>query len=96
MIKNMKIRKSLIMGFGVTIAISVIIIIASLILMNVQKNQYNDILDHYENYRTNLLTAGSTITSPPATCGTLCCPARPAAWTPPLQRSPSWSRICSS
>ena len=47
MIKNMKIRKSLIMGFGVTIAISVIIIIASLILMNVQKNQYNDILDHY-------------------------------------------------
>ena len=47
MIKNMKIRKSLILGFGVTIAVSVIIIIASLILMNVQKNQYNDILDHY-------------------------------------------------
>ena len=47
MIKNMKIKKSLILGFGVTIAISVIIIVASLILMNVQKNQYSDILEHY-------------------------------------------------
>ena len=47
MIKNMKIKKSLILGFGVTIAISVAIIVASLILMNVQKNQYNDILDRY-------------------------------------------------
>ena len=47
MIKNMKIRKSLILGFGVTIAVSVIIIIASLILMNVQKSQYNDILNRY-------------------------------------------------
>ena len=36
MIKNMKIKKSLILGFGVTIAVSVIIIVASLILMNVQ------------------------------------------------------------
>ena len=47
MIKNMKIKKSLILGFGVTIAISVAIIVASLILMNVQKNQYNNILDRY-------------------------------------------------
>ena len=47
MIKNMKIRKSLILGFGVTIVVSVAIIIASLILMNVQKNQYNDILNRY-------------------------------------------------
>ena len=47
MIKNMKIKKSLILGFGVTIAISVAIIVASLILMNVQKNQYTDILEHY-------------------------------------------------
>ena len=47
MIKNMKIKKSLILGFGVTIAVSVIIIVASLILMNVQKNQYNNILERY-------------------------------------------------
>ena len=47
MIKNMKIRKSLILGFGVTIAVSVIIIIASIILMTMQKNQYNDILKDY-------------------------------------------------
>ena len=47
MIKNMKIKKSLILGFGVTIVVSVIIIIASLILMNVQKGQYNDILNRY-------------------------------------------------
>ena len=47
MIKNMKIKKSLILGFGVTIGVSVIIIIASLILMNVQKSQYNNILNRY-------------------------------------------------
>ena len=47
MIKNMKVSKSLILGYGVTIVVSVIIIIASLILMNVQKSQYKDILDNY-------------------------------------------------
>ncbi len=47
MIKNMKIKKSLILGFGVTIVISVAIIVASIILMNVQKNQYDNILDRY-------------------------------------------------
>ncbi|MCI8304510.1 MAG: methyl-accepting chemotaxis protein [Lawsonibacter sp.] len=45
--KNMSIKKSLIVGFGTTILISAVIIIASLILMNVQKNAYTDILDHY-------------------------------------------------
>ena len=47
MIQNMKIKKSLILGYGVTIVVSVIIIIASLILMNVQKAQYKDILNRY-------------------------------------------------
>ena len=47
MIKNMKVSKSLILGYGVTIIVSVAIIIASLILMNVQKSQYKDILDNY-------------------------------------------------
>jgi len=47
MIKNMKIRKSLIMGYGITIAVSVVIIIALLILMSVQKGQYTDILERY-------------------------------------------------
>ncbi len=47
MIKNMKIKKSLILGFGVTILVSVAIIIASLVLMNVQKGQYNDIINRY-------------------------------------------------
>nr|WP_325250317.1 methyl-accepting chemotaxis protein [uncultured Oscillibacter sp.] len=47
MIKNMKIRKSLIMGYGITVAVSVVIIIASLILMSVQKGQYTDILERY-------------------------------------------------
>ena len=47
MIKNMKIKQSLILGYGVTIVVSVVIIIASLILMNVQKAQYNDILERY-------------------------------------------------
>ena len=47
MIKNMKIRKSLVMGYGITIVVSAIIIIVSLVLMSVQKGQYTDILDRY-------------------------------------------------
>jgi len=47
MIKNMKVRKSLVMGYGITIAVSAIIIITSLILMNMQKSQYTDILERY-------------------------------------------------
>ena len=47
MIQNMKVRKSLILGYGVTIVVSVIIIIASLILMKVQQGQYEDILNRY-------------------------------------------------
>ena len=45
MIKNMKIRKSLILGYGVTIVVSVIIIIASLIMMTTQKGAYTDIIN---------------------------------------------------
>ena len=47
MIKNMKIRKSLILGYGVTVVVSVIIIIASIILMTIQKGRYTSILDNY-------------------------------------------------
>ena len=45
--KNISIRKSLIIGFGTTILISAVIIIASLIMMNVQKSAYSDIIDKY-------------------------------------------------
>ena len=45
--KNMSIKRSLIVGFGTTIIISAAIIIVSLILMNVQKNAYTDIIDEY-------------------------------------------------
>ncbi len=47
MIKNMKIKKSLILGFGVTIVVSVIIIIASIVLMTMQKSEYTSILNDY-------------------------------------------------
>ena len=47
MIKNMKIRTSLVMGYGITIIVSAIIIIVSLVLMAVQKGQYTDILNNY-------------------------------------------------
>ena len=36
--KNMSIRKSLIVGFGTTIVISVIIIVTALVMMTSQKN----------------------------------------------------------
>ncbi|MDE7219270.1 MAG: methyl-accepting chemotaxis protein [Oscillospiraceae bacterium] len=45
--KNMSIKKSLIIGFGTTILISVIIIVSSLLLMNSQKSAYTDIIDSY-------------------------------------------------
>ena len=53
--KNMSIKKSLIVGFGITILISAIIIIASLVMMSMQKNAYTDIIDHY--VETNTLIA---------------------------------------
>ena len=45
--KNMSIRKSLIIGFGTTILVSVVIIVASLIMMSSQKSAYSDIIDRY-------------------------------------------------
>ena len=45
--KNMSIKKSLIVGFGTTLLVSVIIIVTSLIMMNIQKNAYTDIINHY-------------------------------------------------
>ena len=57
--KNMSIRKSLIVGFGTTISVSVIIIITALVMMNLQKNAYQDILDHY--VKTNQLVSDCRI-----------------------------------
>ena len=45
--KNMSIKKSLIVGFGTTILVSLAIIIASLMMMSSQKGAYQDIIDHY-------------------------------------------------
>ena len=57
--KNMSIRKSLIIGFGTTILVSVGIIIAALIMMNSQKGAYQDIIDHY--VKTNQLVSDCRI-----------------------------------
>ena len=40
MLKNMKVKKSLILGYGITIVISVALIIASLMMMNNQRDAY--------------------------------------------------------
>ena len=45
--KNMSVKKSLLVGFGTTIIVSVLIIIISLVMMNVQKAQYGKIIDKY-------------------------------------------------
>ena len=58
-LKNMSIKKSLIVGFGTTIIVSVLIIVASLVMMNMQKNAYQNILDHY--VMTNELVSESRI-----------------------------------
>ena len=57
--KNMSIKNSLIVGFGTTILISAIIIIASLLMMSSQKRAYQDIIEHY--VRTNTLVADCRI-----------------------------------
>ncbi|MDE6590076.1 MAG: MCP four helix bundle domain-containing protein, partial [Oscillospiraceae bacterium] len=61
MIKNMKIKKSLILGYGVTIVISAIIIIASLLLMNNQRAAYESLLNN--NIRAVDLADGCRIDS---------------------------------
>ncbi|MBQ4040730.1 MAG: methyl-accepting chemotaxis protein [Oscillospiraceae bacterium] len=45
MLKNMKVKKSLLMGFLIVIVISVVIIVVSLLMMVNQKNQYEDLLN---------------------------------------------------
>ena len=44
MFKNMKVRKSLLVGFGTTIFISLALIISSVVVMNLLSNGYDDIL----------------------------------------------------
>ncbi|WP_322172784.1 methyl-accepting chemotaxis protein [Acutalibacter caecimuris] len=45
MLKNMKIKMSLIMGFAVTILVSVAIVVATLVIMNIQSSSYQRIID---------------------------------------------------
>ena len=45
--KNMSVKKSLLVGFGTTIIVSLLIIIISLVMMNVQKAQYGEIINQY-------------------------------------------------
>ena len=45
MLKNMKIKMSLIMGFATTIVVSVAIIVATLVIMNIQSSSYQRIID---------------------------------------------------
>ena len=45
MLKNMKVKKSLILGYGITIVISVALIIASLMMMNNQRCQYEMLMN---------------------------------------------------
>ena len=65
MLKNMKVKKSLILGYGITIVISVALIIASLMMMNNQRGQYEMLMNEdvetnmaILNARVNAITAG--------------------------------------
>ena len=67
MLKNMKVKKSLILGYGITIVISVALIIASLMMMNNQRGQYEMLMNEdvetnmaILNARVNAITAGRT------------------------------------
>ena len=45
MLKNMKIKMSLILGFSVTILVSIAIVVTSLIVMNAQTTSYERIIN---------------------------------------------------
>ena len=45
MLKNMKIRTSLLMGFGVTLLVSLILIAATLLMMNSQSDKLIGVID---------------------------------------------------
>ena len=53
MLKNMKVKHSLIAGFGFTIAVSLAIIISSIVVMLSLSNGYNDLIDRH--VRANVL-----------------------------------------
>ena len=59
MLQNMKIKKSLILGFAITIAVSLAIIFATLTMMNLQRGAYHEILDY--NVRANELVASCRV-----------------------------------
>ena len=44
MLKNMKVKKSLLLGFGIAIVSAIVIILASLIVMNAQSNAYQRVI----------------------------------------------------
>ena len=46
MFKNMKVKKSLIVGFGVTILIATAILVLAVSMISSQKGAYTDIIDH--------------------------------------------------
>ena len=56
MLKNMKIKKSLILGFGITIVVSLLIIISTLGLLFNQKNAYTSVIET-EMRATELITS---------------------------------------
>ncbi len=55
MLKNMKVKKSLILGFGTTILVSIIVIIISLFMLVSQSSRYQDLI-HQEIQATQLIT----------------------------------------
>ena len=55
MLQNMKIKKSLILGFAITIGLSLAIIFATLTMINLQRGAYHEILDY--NVRANELVS---------------------------------------
>ncbi len=55
MLKNMKIKLSLILGFAITIVVSVAIIIAALTAIETQKEEYDSLLDHEVTVNTEIL-----------------------------------------
>ena len=55
MLKNMKIKTSRLMGFGITIATAVTIIAVILVMLNVQRSSYQNIID-------GVITTNDTVT----------------------------------
>ena len=100
MLKNMKIKTSLLMGFGITLLVSVILIGATLLMMNQQSDQLSDVIrtevkacDLIKSSRLNANIAARNLRNILLLPDSKCTPRSKVPWRIWMQIWPSWARF---